>query len=381
MQSDQESKSNYPDDQNNLKDALALCLIPGVGPRLQANLLEHFESPAHVLDASIEQLQQVDGIGAKVAERIASPINRPAANEMLKRCQDAAVKLLLKDSNDYPSMLSEVDDSPSILFCKGDITEADRLAIAIVGARRCTAYGRRQAERLGSALARAGFTIISGLARGIDAAAHRGALNAGGRTIAVMATGVTDIYPPEHADLAVEISNQGAVVSEFPLDQKPRPGMFPQRNRIISGISLGSIVIEATEKSGSLHTARHAMEQGREVFAMPGPVDSLASAGCHRLIRDGVTLIRNADDVIAELGPLIKPTTLATDQTIHDPRELTLNEQERLILASIGNTATHLDEVIGSVGIEMSRALSTITILEMKRFIRRLPGNFVVRSN
>lgn len=377
----QPAQDPQSEDHHHLLDALGLTLVAGVGPRLQANLLDCFQTPTQVLDASLQQLQQVDGIGFKVAERIASPINRPAANEMLKRCRDAAVRLLLKNTDSYPSMLNEVDDSPSILFCKGNITEADRLAIAIVGSRRCTAYGRRQAERLGSALARAGFTIISGLARGIDAAAHRGALNAGGRTIAVMATGVTDIYPPEHADLAVEIANQGAVVSEFPLDQKPRPGMFPQRNRIISGMSLGSIIIEATEKSGSLHTARHAMEQGREVFAVPGPIDSLASEGCHRLIRDGVTLIRNADDVISGLGPLIKPTTTASSQVVHDPRELTLNDQERLILATIGSTAIHLDEVIGSVEIEMSCALSTVTVLEMKRFIRRLPGNFVVRSN
>ena len=363
------------------RDALALTLVTGVGPRLQANLLAAFQTPTQVLNAPTEQLLQVDGIGLKVAERITSPLNRPAANEMRKRCADAAVRLLLKNTHHYPSMLNEVGDSPTILFCKGTITEADQLAIAIVGSRRCTTYGRRQAERLGSALARAGFTIISGLARGIDAAAHRGALNAGGRTIAVMATGVTDIYPPEHADLAVEISKQGAVVSEFPLVKKPRPGMFPQRNRIISGMSLASIIIEATEKSGSLHTARHAMEQGREVFAVPGPIDSIASAGCHQLIRDGVPLIRNADDVIAGLGPLAKPTVTASNQTIHDPRELTLNDQERLVLDSIGSTAIHLDEVIGSLDIEMSRALSTITILEMKRFIRRLPGNLIVRSN
>ncbi len=363
------------------RDALALTLVTGVGPRLQANLLAAFQTPTQVLNAPTEQLLQVDGIGLKVAERITSPLNRPAANEMRKRCADAAVRLLLKNTHHYPSMLNEVGDSPTILFCKGTITEADQLAIAIVGSRRCTTYGRRQAERLGSALARAGFTIISGLARGIDAAAHRGALNAGGRTIAVMATGVTDIYPPEHADLAVEISKQGAVVSEFPLDKKPRPGMFPQRNRIISGMSLASIIIEATEKSGSLHTARHAMEQGREVFAVPGPIDSIASAGCHQLIRDGVPLIRNADDVIAGLGPLAKPTVTASNQTIHDPRELTLNDQERLVLDSIGSTAIHLDEVIGSLDIEMSRSLSTITILEMKRFIRRLPGNLIVRSN
>lgn len=369
------------DDNQKLLHALALTLVSGIGPRLQATLLEELQSPQSVLNASVDRLMQINGIGQKVAERIVSPINLPAAKDMLQRCQDAAVQLLGKGSPDYPGLLAEVSDSPSILFCRGSITEADRLAVSLVGSRRCTAYGRRQAERLAGALARAGFTIVSGLARGIDAAAHRGALNAGGRTIAVMATGVTEIYPPEHADLAVEIAKQGAVVSEFPLDQKPRPGMFPQRNRIISGLCLGSIVVEATERSGSLHTARHAMEQGREVFAVPGPIDSLASEGCHRLIRDGVTLVRNADDVIAGLGPLSQPAMLTSSQTIHDPRELSLNDQERLVLDAISTTATHLDEVMARVDLEMSRALSTITVLEMKRFIRRLPGNFVVRSH
>jgi DNA processing protein len=372
-----DSSSGDPDD---LLAALTLSLVPGVGPRLQAALLEHFGSPRAVLQESAEALVAVDGIGRQTAERITSPIHDAAAKEMLRRCTDMNVQLLRKHHNTYPSSLQNVDDSPLILFCRGTVKPEDDLAVGIVGSRRCTAYGRKQAERLAGSLARAGFTIISGLARGIDAAAHRGALAAGGRTIAVLATGVKNIYPPEHADLAVEITHSGAVVSEFPLDTKPRPGLFPQRNRIISGLSLGVIVVEANRNSGALYTARHAMEQGREVFAVPGQVDNIASAGCHDLIRDGVTLIRNADDVIEGLGPLAQPARTAAEETVHHPRELTLNPQEKQILNLISTSPAHIDEILQASDLELSRVLSTITILEMKRFVRRLPGNMLVRN-
>ena len=195
-----------------------------------------------------------------------------------------------------------------------------------------------------------------------------------------MATGVREIYPPEHADLAMEIVDNGALVSEFPLDQKPRPGLFPQRNRIISGLSLGVIVVEATRNSGALHTARHALEQGREVFAVPGQLDSLASEGCHDLIRDGVTLVRNVDDILRELGPLASPTTSESHVTIHDPREMSLNPQEQEILSLIGTSPVSVDEVLRTTQLDMSRVLSTLTVLEMKHFIRRLPGNMLVRN-
>ena len=371
------STSEEPD--QSLLAALTMSMVPGVGPRLYASLKEAFESPENILRQSAESLCQVDGIGRKIASQITGA-DIQAAKSMLQRCRDQNVGLLRKGTSDYSQPLSQVDDSPELLYCRGELKSQDELAVAIVGSRRCTAYGRQQAERLSGSLVRAGFTVVSGLARGIDGAAHKGALRAGGRTIAVMATGVRDIYPPEHADLALEIVDNGAVVSEFPLDTKPRPGLFPQRNRIISGLSLGVIVIEATRNSGALYTARHALEQGREVFAVPGHVDSPASAGCHDLIRDGVTLIRNVDDVLAELGPLATPARTEEAVAVHNPRELTLNPQEKEVLDLISTAPVHVDEILRTTKLDPSRVLSTITVLEMKRFVRRLPGNLLIRN-
>ncbi|MEZ6131958.1 MAG: DNA-processing protein DprA [Planctomycetaceae bacterium] len=376
---DPDSLTHPPTDQ--LHAALTVCLMPGVGPRLQAALLERFGTPECVLQQNVESLLSVDGIGRQIANRMVSPIHAAAATEMLQRCQSLGVTLLQKGRAPYPTGLQQVADSPLLLFCRGDIQPTDELAVAIVGSRRCTAYGRRTAQRLAGSLARAGFTIVSGLARGIDAAAHRGALEAGGRTLAVMATGVKTIYPPEHAELAVEITKQGALVSEFPLDTQPRPGLFPQRNRIISGLSLGVIVVEANRSSGALYTARHAFEQGREVFALPGQIDSLASEGCHDLIRDGATLIRHVDDVLEELGPLSTPATTAESLTVHDPRELALNPQEKDVLNLISTSPISIDELIRTSELPMARVLSTLTVLEMKRFVRRLPGSMLVRNS
>lgn len=378
---------SYPDDHavdpqdSDLRDALAMSLVTGIGPHLQATLLQQFGSATSVLRQTLESLLSVNGVGPKVASQIISGNHRSKADDMLVKCRELNVNLLQKSTDAYPQNLAQVEDAPNILYSRGQLKPEDDLAIGIVGSRRCTAYGRRQAERLAASLVRAGFTVVSGLARGIDGAAHRGALKAGGRTIAVMATGVKQIYPPEHADLALEITKQGAVVSEFPIDQKPRPGLFPQRNRIISGLSLGVIVIEATRNSGALYTARHAMEQGRDVFAIPGNVDSLASEGCHDLIRDGVTLIRNIDDVLQDLGPLAKPTVTKDDTVIHDPREVSLNPQEKEILSHVSSSPVSVDEVIRATQLDMSRVLSTLTVLEMKRFIRRLPGNMLVRAH
>lgn len=363
-----------------LRALLTLSLVAGIGPLLQATLLQHFGTAAQVLQQSAAALRQVDGVGAQLANRIAETAHSTAGGDALRRCRELGVHLLQKRTAAYPQSLAHVHDSPELLYCRGMLKPQDDLAMAIVGSRRCTVYGRHQAERLAGSLVRAGFTVVSGLARGIDAAAHRGALNAGGRTIAVMATGVREIYPPEHADLAMEIVDNGVVVSEFPLDQKPRAGMFPQRNRIISGLSLGVIVVEATRNSGALHTARHALEQGREVFAVPGQLDSLASEGCHDLIRDGVTLVRNVDDILRELGPLASPTTSASKAAIHDPREMRLNPQEQEILSLIGTSPVHVDNVLRTTQLDMSRVLSTLTVLEMKHFIRRLPGSMLVRN-
>lgn len=370
-----------PEFSDELVALVALSLAVGIGPKLQSALLEHFGSACDVLSQPKEILLTVAGIGPKTAASIVSPGLLDEARLILLECHALQVDVLDQKHRAYPQRLREICDSPTVLYRKGVLLPQDELAIGIVGSRRCTAYGRRQAERMAAALSRAGFTIVSGLARGIDAAAHRGALKAGGRTLAIMASGVKTIYPPEHKDLAEEISQQGAVLSEMPLDQRPLPGLFPQRNRIISGICLGVIVIEATRSSGALYTARHALEQGREVFALPGPVDSLASAGCHDLIRDGVTLVRNVDDVLSELGPLPVPSTQSASVTIHSPRELGLTLQETEVLNQINSQPTGVDEILRACNLESSRVLATLTVLEMRRLIRRLPGNSYVRHD
>ena len=323
---------------------------------------------------------QVEGIGPKLSAAISVARSGTEAQRELDRCRAASVDLARPGEDRYPALLAKICDPPPVLYCRGTLKPRDGIAVGIVGSRKCTLYGRQQAERLAAALARAGVTIISGLARGIDAAAHRGALAAQGRTVAVCATGLANLYPPEHADLAKEIVASGAVVSESPLDRGPTPGLFPQRNRIISGMSLGVIIVEATRKSGALHTARHAMEQGREVFAVPGRIDSLASEGCHDLLRDGATLVRHPDDVLEELGPLMTPVSRTETVTVHSPRELSLSDQEREILNLVTLDPRPIDEILDSATIDSSRVLSTLTILEMKRHVRRLPGSQIVRA-
>lgn len=371
-----------------LLDALRLSLVKGIGPRLQQVLLERFGSPRAVLAAAPDMLRGVPGIGPKVTAALFEARGSDDAEKVLARCRQRGLQLLARHVESYPAMLREIPDPPAILYCRGAIEPRDALAVAIVGSRRCTPYGRQLAEKLAGGLARAGMTIVSGLARGIDGFAHRGALQAGGRTIAVLATGVDEIYPAEHENLADEVALHGAVLSESPLGQKPLAGLFPQRNRIISGLSLGVIVIEAPRKSGALHTARHALEQGREVFAVPGRIDNPASAGCHDLIRDGAKLITCVDDVLEELGPLTQPVAVektsddnvnAADApesaTVHSPRELTLSDQERQVLNLIPKDPVHIDEILRRADLEHSRILSTLTVLEMKRMIRRYPGS------
>ncbi len=365
-----------------LLNVLRLHLVNGIGPRHSQLLLDHFGSADAVFAASLAQLEEVSGIGPKIAMSItAAKLGRDAETE-LAEAKQLGVKLLRRSSAEYPKAIERICDPPLLLYCRGDILPQDELAVAIVGSRRCTVYGKQQAEKFANSLARAGVTIISGLARGIDAAAHQGALAGGGRTIAVMGTGVAEIYPPEHRELAEQVAAHGAVLSEFKLHQTPHAGHFPQRNRIISGLSVAVVVIEAGRSSGALHTARHAMEQGREVLAVPGRIDSLASEGCHDLIRDGVTLIRHVDDILAAIGPLTKPVSLAADsgEIVHSLRELSLNEIERQVLNLIGADPTLQDEIISLSHMEPSRVLSTLTVLEMKRLIRRQPGGFFIRS-
>ena len=362
-----------------LQSAIALGLVPGVGPRLLTELTAVFGSCAAVLQQSAVQLRQVSGVGAKTASGLQDPDLLLRARQVLSECGTAGIRVLLSGTPEYPRRLLEICDYPRVLFQRGVLLPQDELSIAIVGSRRCTPYGLRQAERLGASLARAGLTVISGLARGIDGAAQRAALRAGGRTVAVLPAGVQNIYPPEHADLAAEIVQQGALLSEMSHRQQLLPGLFPQRNRIISGLCLGVLVIEASRRSGALYTARHAIEQGRDVFALPGPVDSLASAGCLELLRDGVQLVRHADDVLEALGPLPQPARRSRSETVHQPRELSLNALEKDVLNRIGQQPCAVDQVLRGREQQAPQILATLTVLEVRRLIRRLPGNQVVR--
>jgi DNA processing protein len=364
---------------DDLADALRLSLVSGIGPRIRKLLLEAFGSPSAVFSAAPSDLRCVQGVGPELTRRIAVAREEIDVQAELDLCAANGIRILNDSEADYPRALREIDDPPGILFVRGELLPQDALAIAVVGSRHATQYGLAQAERLAGSLARAGFTIVSGLARGIDAAAHRGALAAGGRTLAVLGSGLLNLYPPEHAELAEQVSRQGAVMSEAPPRSPPLSGAFPQRNRIITGLSLGVLVVEASTKSGALISARHAMEQNREVFAVPGRVDNRMARGCHRLIRDGAKLVETVDDILEELGPLAAPAERADGEAIHHPAELLLNEFEQQVLAAITTDPSTIDAVVVASGLPTGQVLSTISVLEMRRLIRRISGNSIAR--
>jgi DNA processing protein len=387
-----------------VRDHLALALVPGLGPKLTAALLAAFGSAAAARTATAAQLRGIPHIGEKTAELIASALRKIDLDAELRLLEQFGVRPVPLGFPGYPPPLATVSSPPPLLYFRGEWAEADATAVAIVGSRSCTGYGKRLAEQIARGLARAGVTVVSGLARGIDGAAHRGALDAGGRTIAVLAGGLSEIYPPEHADLANEVAGRGALVTETPMTVAPQPGMFPARNRIISGLSRAVVVVEANVRSGALITARHALEQGREVFAVPGPVDSPASAGCLDLIRNGARLVRSADDILDDLKGIAAPEygrevrgqkTEVSQQELpgfsrtSDLRPLTSGEapaappadltpvQQQLwdLLA----TRRHGDELARDAGLAVGDLSRALMQLELKRLIRRLPGNFYER--
>lgn len=364
-----------------LRDLLCLTMVPGVGPHTSRALLERFGTAGSALDASVPSLREVAGVGPKLADKLARARRDHDAERELELCRRGNARIIPRGDASFPPSLEDIPDPPVLLYAKGSIEARDQLAIALVGSRRCTPYGMRIAERLAGALARVGMTVVSGLARGIDAAAHRGALKAGGRTIGVMANGLSQVYPPEHEELARQIADAGAVLSEMPMEQGPLAGLFPQRNRIISGLCQGVVVVEATPRSGSLSTAAHAMEQNRDVFAVPGPVDSLSSQGCHRLIRDGARLVETVDDILEELGPLVREVRPSQTETpVRHPAELTLSDQERTLLGQLDDRPSAIDELIARTGLAASQVLATLSVLEMRRLVRRLPGHLFVRA-
>jgi DNA processing protein len=354
----------------NLHALLTLQLVPGLGPRLTAALLEKFGSAEAVLQASSDQLREVPHIGHKLAHDLhhaMREVNVAAEVELMERHQ---VRLLNLGSAEYPASLATIFDPPHLLYIRGNLLPTDANAVAIVGSRQCTAYGKRLAEKLAAGLAQRGFTVVSGLARGIDGAAHRGALKAGGRTVAVLAGGLSKIYPPEHADLAKEIQASGALLSETAMPMEPLAVMFPARNRLICGLSRGVVVVEAAERSGALITARHAGEQGRAVFAVPGPVDSPASGGTHLLLRQGAILVRGVEDIIEELDGV---AAVATQEQVKAPPGL--DETQRKIWECLCGQTRQIDELVRHIGQPVHEVTGALMMLEMKKVIKRLPGN------
>lgn len=383
----QEQESGEPSHVDaGLREQLQLSMLPGLGPRNLSVLIEAFGSAARVLRADSDSLQRVPGIGPKLAHTIRTASDHIDVDGVLRWCQQNSVQIIQPGGEGYPQPLEELDDTPPILFCQGGWTAVDQIAVSIVGTRHATSYGFEQTRRLARDLAAASVTIVSGLARGIDTAAHRAALEVGGRTVAFLGGGLGQMYPAENKPLAAEIAESGAVISEYAPMSKPRGGMFPQRNRLIAAAGLVTIVIEAPERSGALITARLASELGRSVGALPGPVNSRASQGCHRLIRDGGVLISNADDVLELLGPLTQPVRRgiesaanSADREMRDGREISLNELELAVLDQISPTGSSLDAVTVACELSSARVSAIVSVLEMKRFVRRLSGQYVAR--
>jgi DNA processing protein len=362
-----------------LRDRLTLAMVPGIGPLAMQRLLAHFSSPAAVLAADSGELQYVPGIGSTLAKRITTARETSEVDQQLTLAAQHQLGILAPPDAAYPRLLKEIPDPPAVLFLRGQLQEIDGLSVAIVGTRHCSRYGLKQAEVLATGLARAGFTVVSGMARGIDTAAHRGALAAGGRTIAVLASGVLSPYPPENAQLADQIAEQGCVLSEAAPTMPPMSGMFPQRNRIISGLTLGTLVVEAGDRSGALITARHATEQNRQVFAIPGPIDTPLSTGTNRLIRDGAKLVTSLDDILEELGPLATEVRREDGTSIRTPAEVKLNEIESQVLQAIDAHGSLIDEVTATAQLPVQKVLATVSVLEMRGLVRKVSGNRVIR--
>ena len=359
---------------------LALGRVPGVGSMTFLKLLQRFGSPEAVFRAPLRSLLEVERVGRRVAEAILAFRDRGEVESELSRMDRLGIEMILYGREPYPPALAAIPDPPPYLFVRGKIVPEDRAAVAIVGSRAASQYGLKTTYRIARDLAGTGITVVSGLARGIDSEAHRGALAGGGRTIAVMGSGLNVIYPPENRELFDRVAERGAVVSEYPLDAEPDAAHFPTRNRIISGMCLGTAIVEAAPKSGSLITAQLALEQGREVFAVPGSVDSMRSRGTHHLIRQGACLVETAQDILDELGPLLDPRVVRPEQVAPPPApEEPLSVEEDRLLGLLREEPMHIDELSRECGLSPSSVSVALLQLELKGRVRQLPGKLFVR--
>lgn len=365
---------------------IAINLIPKVGPVRLRKLLQVFGEPQAVLRAHADRLAAVDGISTEIARRIASWESHVDLPAELARMKEAGVGVVTANSERYPPALRTIHDPPIVLYVWGEIQARDDHAIGVVGSRQASFYGTETSKKLSYQLAFAGLTIISGLARGIDTAAHQGALAAKGRTIAVLGCGLSQIYPPENFALAERIAEgSGAVISEFPMAVTPDRQTFPMRNRIISGCSQGVLVIEAGLQSGALISANQALEQGRAVFAVPGPIDKPGSQGSNRLIQQGAKLVMGSEDVLEELSCLpgmilpAAPAATAAAEPVQAVVTLNRTPEEIAVLAAVETDETPVDQIILKCGLPTPVVSSTLFALELKKLVKQLPGKHYVR--
>lgn len=362
---------------------LALTLVPGVGVRTFHRLIQRFGSPDRVFTARRSHLEQVPGLQKGSIEAIRSLEVRKTAEREMTRLRSLGIHLIQWDTEEYPAYLANISDPPPLLYLKGTLSQEDERAVAVVGSRQASPYGLSACKKLCRELAWQGWTVVSGMARGIDSAAHRGALDGGGRTLAVWGTGLDVVYPRENRQLSRQIASSGGVVSEFPLGTPPEPGNFPARNRLISGLALGVVVVEATAKSGSLITARMALEQGRQVFAVPGPIDRRGVEGTHRLIKEGAKLVERAEDIIEELLPMV-------DRRLHvdavgrkglpTGEHPELKDEERQLWDMLGMDPFHIDAIARQLDISISQTAELLLRLEIRGLVKQLPGTFFVRD-
>ncbi|MEX0806835.1 MAG: DNA-processing protein DprA [Candidatus Binatia bacterium] len=354
---------------------LALTRVKGLGCVSFKKLAGHFVDPTESLSASAAELSKVDGLDGKVIDGLLSFNDWDEVEREVRRASEAGVQIISFGSPIYPARLRTIADPPPCLYIKGEFRPEDDKAVAVVGTRSASDYGRRVARDLCRGLVSLGFTVVSGMARGIDGAAHDMALSAGGRTIAVLGSGVDRAYPPEHEKLYHRISDQGAVISELPIGSRPLAFNFPARNRLISGLSIGVVVVEATEKSGSLITAALALEQGREVFAVPGEVGASRSRGGHRLIQQGAKLVQSVEDIIEEIAPQLVRSGVRPATRPLRALPPSAAAETRKIFDILQDRSLHIDEVIEASGLSTSRVSQILLELELQGFLKQLPGN------
>ena len=356
---------------------LALYMIQGLGNIAIKKLLERFQEPELIFKASLAELSGVEGIREEIARSIVEKRYSGDPDKELKKAESKGVRILTYSDPGYPGLLKEIHDPPMVLFVKGNDIPVNHTFISVVGSRNSTSYGQKAAEKIGQGLARRGLGVVSGMARGIDSASHWGCMEGKGFTIAVLGTGVDVIYPGSNRKLYEQICLKGAVISEFPMGAPPTPNNFPIRNRIISGLSRGTVIVEATKNSGSLITASLALDQGRELFAVPGSINSFKSTGCHYLIKQGAGLIENADDILEALG-MNYPCVQKTD-TFREMPPVLMDEMETAMYNIIGDYPIHIDQITRDGNMEPGDASSLLMKMELKGIIRQLPGKMFVR--